>query len=159
MCFSDLQGVPAMSLAMERGEVEAHSNTWSGWKATRADWVTQKKINILVQNMPKSPELPDVPAAEELARNADDRRVIELVVAGNKMGRPFALPPGVPEERVKALHAAFVATMNDRGFRDEAERMGIELDPVRGEAMQELVAQLFATPAPLVELAKPLIGN
>ena len=44
-----------------------------------------------------------VPRAAALARNDDDRRVIELVFSQGIFGRPFVLPPGVPADRVAAL--------------------------------------------------------
>src|SRR5712671_728647 len=106
------QGGNEVSLAMERGEVQARNNTWSSWKATRPQWVSEKKIVVIAQAGPRAPDL-DAPSVEDLARNADDRRVIELVVSGTQLGRPLFITPGVPEDRVKALRAAFDATMND----------------------------------------------
>src|SRR6266566_4755703 len=89
-----------INLAMERGEVEARNNTWSSWKATKPAWLRDKKITVIAQAGPRAPDL-DAPSVEELARNADDRRVIELVVSGTQLGRPLFITPGVPEERVK----------------------------------------------------------
>ena len=40
--FKIVTGYPGgnqINLAMERGEVEARNNTWSSWKATKADWL------------------------------------------------------------------------------------------------------------------------
>ena len=38
-----------INLAMERGEVQARNNTWSSWKATKAAWLKEGKINVIVQ--------------------------------------------------------------------------------------------------------------
>jgi hypothetical protein len=56
---------------MERGEVAGRgSNNWASWKATRADWLRDKKINILVQvGLKKAHDLQDVPLLMDLARN------------------------------------------------------------------------------------------
>ena len=145
-----------INLAMERGEVEARNNTWSSWKATKPLWLRDKKITVIAQAGPRAPDL-DAPSVEELARNADDRRVIELVVSGTQLGRPLFITPGVPEERVKALRAAFDATMKDPEFLAEAASMNFEVDPVRGEALQRIVEQVVSTPKDLAARARHLL--
>ena len=145
-----------INLAMERGEVEARNNTWSSWKATKPLWLRDKKITVIAQAGPRAPDL-DAPSVEELARNADDRRVIELVVSGTQLGRPLFITPGVPEERVKALRAAFDATMKDPEFLAEAASMNFEVDPVRGEALQRIVERVVSTPKDLAAQARHLL--
>ena len=145
-----------INLAMERGEVEARNNTWSSWKATKPAWLRDKKITVIAQAGPRAPDL-DAPSVEELARNADDRRVIELVVSGTQLGRPLFITPGVPEERVKALRAAFDATMKDPEFLAEATSMNFEVDPVRGEALQRIVERVVSTPKDLAARARHLL--
>ena len=145
-----------INLAMERGEVEARNNTWSSWKATKPLWLRDKKITVIAQAGPRAPDL-DAPSVEELARNADDRRVIELVVSGTQLGRPLFITPGVPEERVKTLRAAFDATMKDPEFLAEAAAMNFEVDPVRGEALQRIVERVVSTPKDLAARARHLL--
>ena len=53
--FKIVTGYPGgnqINLAMERGEVEARNNTWSSWKATKADWLKDKKITVIAQAGP-----------------------------------------------------------------------------------------------------------
>ena len=94
-----------INLAMERGEVEARNNTWSSWKATKADWLKDKKITVIAQAGPRAPDL-DAPSVEDAARTPDERQLIELVVSGTQFGRPFATNEA-PPDRVKALRDAF----------------------------------------------------
>src|SRR5687768_12204705 len=50
--FKIVTGYPGgnqINLAMERGEVEARNNTWSSWKATRPQWLKEKRITIVAQ--------------------------------------------------------------------------------------------------------------
>jgi hypothetical protein len=63
-------------------------------------------------------------------RNDDDRKVIELVFSQGMFGRPFVLPPGVPAERVAALRKGFVAALNDKALRAEADKMQLDVDPM-----------------------------
>ena len=145
-----------INLAMERGEVEARNNTWSSWKATKAAWLKDGKIVIIAQAGPKAFDL-DAPSIEALARNADDRQLIALVMSGAQLGRPLATNAGVPPERVAALRAAFAATMKDPEFLAEAAALNFEVNPVLGEPMQNIVEKVLSTPAPVAARAKALL--
>jgi tripartite-type tricarboxylate transporter receptor subunit TctC len=145
-----------INLAMERGEVEARNNTWSSWKATKAAWLKDKKITVIAQAGPRAADL-DVPSVEELARTPDDRKLIELVVSGTRLGRPMATTPDVPEERLAALRAAYRATMADPAFRAEAESLNFEVAPVYGEDLQRIVGEVMSTPKALAARAKHLL--
>lgn len=151
------QGTSQMSLAMERREADGVANTWSSWTGIKPQWVKEKKIHILVQTRPKSKDLPDVPLVEELAKNDDDRKVIELIVSGGEMGKPMALTPNVPAERVKAIRDAFDATMKDPALLKEAAAAKIDVDPVRGVELQKMVEKVLATPKHLAEKARTII--
>ncbi len=158
--FKIVTGYPGgndVNLAMERGEVGARNNTWSSWKVTKPEWLKNKDIEVIVQAGPRAKDLPNVPSVEDLAKNPDDRQIIELVVSGTRLGRPLATTPGVPAERLKALRDAFDATMKDPEFIKQAEQIKVEVDPVSGESIQKVVAQVLATPPHLIERAKPLV--
>lgn len=151
------EGGNAINLAMERGEVQARNNTWSSWKVTKADWLRDKKITVIAYAGPKPKDLPGVPSLSELAKSEDDRKILDLITSGTEFGRPLATTDGVPADRVKALRDAFMATMADKEFLAEAEKLNIEVDPVRGEHMQELAAKLMTTPKSLAARAKAIV--
>jgi tripartite-type tricarboxylate transporter receptor subunit TctC len=162
--FKVILGYPGgndINLAMERGEVSGRgSNSWASWKATRPDWLKEKKINILVQiGLTKAPDLPDVPLLMDLASNPEDKAVLKLLSAPSAIGRPIFTTPGVPEDRVKALRAAFDATIKDPHFLDEAKKAGLEVDPVSGEEMQKIVNDIVATPAPVAKRLAEIIAE
>jgi tripartite-type tricarboxylate transporter receptor subunit TctC len=145
-----------INLAMERGEVQARNNTWSSWKATKAAWLKDGKINVIVQAGPRAPDL-EVPSVEDLARTPDERKLIELVVSGTRLGRPMATTPDVPEDRLAALRAAYRATMADPAFLAEAANLNFEVAPVYGEDMQKIVGEVMSTPKELAARAKHLL--
>jgi tripartite-type tricarboxylate transporter receptor subunit TctC len=134
-----------INLAMERGEVQARINSWSSWKGTRPEWLRDGKIVIIAQGGRRSPELPEVPSVEELAKNDADRQVIEMLMSGASLGRPFAAPPGIPDNRIAALRAAFAAMVEDAQVKAEAAQSKMELDPLSGERMQAMVEALLRT--------------
>ena len=150
------QGGNRINLAMERGEVEARNNTWSSWKTTKKAWLDEKKIVVIAQAGPRAADL-DAPSLEQLAKTPEERQLVELIVSGTLMGRPLAVSPGTPPERVKALRAAYAATMKDPEFLADAKKLNFEVNPVLGEALQQAVAKIVATPKAVAERAKPML--
>jgi hypothetical protein len=112
------------------------TNSWDSWKSLNPTWLTEKKINHLVQTEPKARDL-DIPSVQELARNDEDRQVIALIISGDALGKPLALTPNVPPERVKALRDALTATVKDPEFIKAAAAARIEVNPIRGEGAPE----------------------
>jgi tripartite-type tricarboxylate transporter receptor subunit TctC len=150
-----------INLAMEKGEVDGRgSNAWGAWKATRPDWLRDKKINILVQiGLTKAPDLPDVPLLIDLAANDEDRAIFKLLSASSTIGRPVFTSPGVPPERVKALRDAFDTMVKDPVFLAEADKEHFDINPVAGVQMQRIVADIVATPRPIADRLLQIIGG
>ena len=160
--FKIILGYPGgndVNLALERGEVEVRgSNSWTSWKATRPDWIAEKKINILVQiGLAKAADLPDVPLLMDLAANEDDRRLLRVLSASTHIGRPIFTTPDAPPERVAVLRQAFNAMVRDPAFLEAAKRERFDIDPTTGEAMQKLVAEIVAIPKAQSERLQKII--
>jgi tripartite-type tricarboxylate transporter receptor subunit TctC len=157
--FKIITGYPGgndINLALEKGEVDIRgSNSWASWKGTRAHWLTEKKLNILVQiGLKRDPDLPDVALLMELPSDPDDKAALKLLSAPTTVGRPLFAPPGVPADRIKALRAAFDATMKDPAFIAEAKAAQFDLQPVSGEELQRIVSEIVATPPHIVARLK-----
>jgi ABC-type phosphate/phosphonate transport system substrate-binding protein len=152
------QGNSTMIVAMERGEVDAVSNAWESWKSLSPDWLTDKKINILIQTEPKAKDL-DVPSVQQLARNDDDRKVMDIIVSGDALGKPLAAAPNVPVDRVKALRDAFDATLKDTEFLAAARAAKLEISPISGVQLQEMIEKLLATPKNLTARARAIMAQ
>src|SRR5437762_6265741 len=144
-----------ITLAMQRGEVEARCGwSWSSIKSNHPQWVKDGTIKLLVQlSLDKHADLPDVPLIMDLVKTPEQRAVLRLIFARQVMGRPFLAPPGVPAERLAVLRRAFMETMKDPAFLAEAEKIKLEITPVDGEAVQRLVAEIYATPHEIVRQA------
>jgi tripartite-type tricarboxylate transporter receptor subunit TctC len=148
-----------VNLALERGEVDGRCGwSWSSVKSTRANWVSDKKITILMQlSLAKHPDLPDVPLIIDLAKNDEQRQILKLIFARQSLGRPYLAPPGVPAERVAMLRKAFMDTMSDNEFLAEAEKAQLEITPIAGEAVQKLVAEVYQTPPAIAHKAAEIL--
>ncbi|MYZ48191.1 Bug family tripartite tricarboxylate transporter substrate binding protein [Propylenella binzhouense] len=154
-------GTNEMTLAIERGEVDGRCGwSWNVIKTAQADWVRDKKLNILLQmSLHPIEDLPDVPNVMNIAQTDEQKQVLKLVLGRQVMGRPYAAPPGLPPERAEALRKAFEATMKDPDFLAEAEARGLEVSPITGKELDELVADLYATPKETLAHARAAIGE
>jgi tripartite-type tricarboxylate transporter receptor subunit TctC len=157
--FKLVSGYPGgndITLAMERGEVDGRCGwSWSSVKTNHPQWVKDGTLRLLVQlSLAKHADLPDVPLVMDLVKTEEQKAVLRLVFARQVMGRPFLAPPGVPKERLALLRRAFMETMQDKAFLAEAQKLNLEITPVSGEKVQELVAEMYRTPPEI--LAKAL---
>ena len=150
-----------VGLAMERGEVQGRCGwSWSSVKSTHQKWIDDKKFTILVQlALEKHPDLPDVPLVIDLAKTDEQRQILRLIFARQVMGRPFLAPPGMPPTAPTALRKAFMDTMKDKEFLADTEKAQMEITPVSGEKLDELVNEIYATPKELAEKAAAFIAR
>ena len=158
--FKIVGGYPGgndINIAMERGEVDGRNNTWSSWKVTRPAWVKNNDLAILTFGGPRPADLSGVPSMDELVATDDDRKLVALVFAGTRLGRPYATTPGVPAERVAALRVAFIAAMKDPDLLREAASANVDIDPIAGDSLAQVVADVIATPPHVKERARPLM--
>lgn len=153
----------SITLAMQRGEVNCRAgNSWAGIKSSMPDWVAERKINVLLEwGIEKDPQIAeymghDVPLAGDFAKTEADRRAIDLLVSSVAVGRPFAMPPGVPNERVAAFRTAFDRSMDDPAFRAEAARLQIEVHPLSGEKLQAFATSVAQSDDGVIRRAKEL---
>ena len=93
-------------LAMERGEVDGLCGmSWSTIKSTPSATGSQDhSVNFIVQAaLKKEPEIASVPLATDLVSNPEQLQITKVLLASQAMARPFAAPPGIPEDRKAAL--------------------------------------------------------
>ena len=150
------QSSAEMNLAMERGEIEGNCGLgWTIVKLRKPEWLAEHKINILFQMaLRKHPDLPDVPLISDYAKTPQDRQVFEVLFAPQEMGRPFFAPPDLPPDRLAALRKAFEQTLHDPQFLAEADKLGLEVQFGGGEAIDRLLARVYATPKDVIERVK-----
>jgi tripartite-type tricarboxylate transporter receptor subunit TctC len=161
--FKVINGYPSSAnslLAMEKGELSGFC-AW-GWVAmasTRPDWIRDKKFNVLFQiALQKHPDHQRPPLILDLAKTDEDRQVLELVVAPQSFARPFAAPPGLPQDRADALRKAFDATVTDPEFVKEATKLQLEPELVSAAQLEDILRRLYATPTLIVERAQSALG-
>ena len=130
----------ATMLAMERGEVEGTTVSWSTIRTQRPGWLTDKKITILVQYaLTRHPQLPDVPTALEVATGDRERDLIGLYVSAADVGYAIFTSPDVVASRVQALRDGFDNMVMDEALLAEVAKSQVDFDPAPGVRIQELL--------------------
>lgn len=149
-------------LAIERGEVEGRTVGLSSVRANKPDWLKPgglARVLVVFGRATRFPDYPDAPTARELAKNAEDRNLIEILEIPYALSRPFAAPPDVPPDRVKALQDAFLATHKDPAYLAEAAKLGIEVSPISGDDILRLIDKIAKTPAEQIKRIEKLIAE
>ncbi len=150
-----------ITLAMERGEVSGICGIdWSSLRAQKQDWIRDKRVNIILQIGPdEDPDLTamGVPTIWGFVKDPDTKETLDLILSQQIFGRPFLVPPGVPQERLAILRTAFDATMKDPALLADADKLGIEISAASGKRLEDLVAKLYATDQRIVKRAREAV--
>jgi tripartite-type tricarboxylate transporter receptor subunit TctC len=151
-----------VDLAMQKGEVQGKIGwTWgnlnSGHSAT---WVKDHTVTVFIQlGIERSPHVPaDVPVLGDLARNDADRKLMHLIFGTTATGYPSFLGPDVPKERVEAIRAAFRKTMNDPEFKRILSKQKLEIDPIAGDVIADMVKKIFDVPPEVKKRAREIMS-
>jgi tripartite-type tricarboxylate transporter receptor subunit TctC len=150
-----------MNLAVERKEVDGRGS-WS-WSAFRHDGMPLVKRGELVMlaqmGLAKVPELPQVPLVMDLAKSDEQRRILEVVLAAQAMAWPLFAPAEVPAERVKLLRDAYLSMLKDPQALADAHKTGIEVAPVTGAAINDMLQRVYASSPAAITKARELAGR
>ena len=146
-------GTNAVALAVERGEVDGTINLeWGSIKATRSNWLAEKKIKVLLQiTFNPLSEMSAVPSIEKYIKSTEDRDMLQILLAKQDIGRPFLAPPGVAPEIVAEQRRILEKISKDPEFLAEAEKQRLAIDPSPGTELEALVNRIYAIPQSTIE--------
>jgi tripartite-type tricarboxylate transporter receptor subunit TctC len=145
-------------LAMERGEVDGALTSWHTLNRTRASWIANRDINLLVQYaLQRHREVSDVPTVLDLATTPEARRVFQFYLGNTQIGRSIVAPPGIPADRIKLLRDAFDAMLKDPDFRTEIDKGQAEFDPAAGEQVQRSIGETAGVDKDIAERVQAIL--
>ncbi len=152
-------GGAEINLALERGEADGRIMSWEAAITTYPDWVKEKKIRPVIQAaLRKHANLPDVPIITDYAKSDRDKQALKILLLPQEFGFPFMAPPGVAPEVVAMLREAFDRTMVDPAVVAESKKLQLDLAPVRGSALQDIMAEVYSFSPDVVKRASELMG-
>jgi tripartite-type tricarboxylate transporter receptor subunit TctC len=154
------KGTADIRVAAESGEL---AGTCWGWEAMKVQWsnaLANGSANVVVQALPAAhADLPRVPVAIEVAKTEEAKQLIRVGIHDQSaILRPYALPPKTPKHIVRALRSAFQQTMTDPQFLVEMNQAKLNVDPVKAEAIDAIVARLFRLDSALVAKLKDILA-
>jgi tripartite-type tricarboxylate transporter receptor subunit TctC len=152
-------GTADLNLAMERGEIFGRGASWISVATQAPQYITEKKLKpLVVDGLTREPLIPDVPLMMNVAKTERDRETIAFISSAAEFGRSVFAPPAVPADRVKALRAAFDATMKDPALLATAEQRKIPIEAQDGEALGKVAAKIASSSPEAVSAARRLMG-
>ena len=134
--------------------------SWSSIKSTVSHYLREKFITLLADMSPlRSPELKErgVPWIFDIPMSSSSRDLLGICLSIATPGRSFAAPPGVPADRVRELREAFARTMKDPKFLSEARKAKLEIQPLRGNRVQELLEGIFNSDGKVLERVREIL--
>ena len=158
------QGSREVTLAIEKNEVQGICGL--GWSTVKVQYPDILKGEMFAtvfaqEDLKGHPELnaQNVPLIYSLAKTDEDKQALQMFYAQNAFSRPFILPPGVPADRVEALRTIFLETIADPELQADAQKMNIEAVPTSGAELQQIIANMYATPPAIVARVKQGMGR
>ena len=151
----------AIHLAMENGEVDGRTVELSSVRSTRPGWLLpNSKFKILIQyaRATRLSSLSDATTARELAVDEKARALIEFTEAPFAMAWPYAAPPGIPQDRARALQQAFMAAHRDRQFLEETKPVGIDVSPVGAPDLLRTIRDMSRAPPETFDYVRRLLA-
>jgi tripartite-type tricarboxylate transporter receptor subunit TctC len=153
------KGTAEIRLAAQSGEVSGSCWPWESLRPTWRQALDAGEATVVLQVTEKPrPDLPGVPLALGLARNDEARQLIRAgVIVPTTVSRLYAMPPATPADRVRLLRAAFLKTLSDPEFVNDARQAQLDIDPISGEDVTRLIGELFRMPPSVLTKLKELL--
>jgi len=153
-------GTPAMDHAMESGEIQGRTGTWTSWRDRHPQWITGGMVHILMQvDARRAPDLPNVPRLIDLAENDQQRKMFEYVTYSTLLGAALYAPPGVPADRIKLLRDGFDAVVKDPAFIAEVKAQKLDFEPMDWREVEDAIRRTVSVEPSVVEALKAAFVN
>jgi tripartite-type tricarboxylate transporter receptor subunit TctC len=144
--FKVVHGYPGTNevmVALERGEIDGLYSHEGSIQNTRPDLISSGRIRAVAQTFE---DMPNVPVLSDFLNNPKEKALLALLNAPARIGLPLLAPPGVPADRVEILRKSYAQLVQDKDYREEAEKRGLPVGrALEGAELQKLVAESLST--------------
>jgi putative tricarboxylic transport membrane protein len=101
----------------------------------------------------------DVPQLKDLVRDPSAKALLAVLQSRGDIARLTAGPPGIPQDRLDALRAAFHKAMEDPELQAKAEKLERSVEPAYGDELLEMVKAALNQPPEIVQLLKETLDR
>jgi len=153
------KGTSEIRMAAESGELAGGCWTWDSIRATWTKAIQSGDAVVVLQLLSKPhPELANIPLAQSFAKSDEARQLMQAGVQDPAdYYRPYVLPPRTPKDRVEILRKALQDTMKDPEFLADAAKSRLDIDPVTGTELENLVRGLFKLSPSMISKLKTIL--
>ncbi|MBI4491513.1 MAG: hypothetical protein HY690_01820, partial [Chloroflexi bacterium] len=143
---SGYDGTSTIRLAVDRGEVHGMcGNSWESLVTTSPQEMQDGTYRVILQLLSKKktgvPQA-DAPLVYDFAKTEEGKALIRLGIESQGIyGRPYVLPPGVPQDRVQAVRQAFQDALRDPALLADAEKSRQSITPKSAEEVERLIKE------------------
>lgn len=144
--ISGYDGSNKVRLAMESGEIDGTFTSWDLVEFTdqykSGDW----RVLAQLSDTPIK-GLETMPNMYTYAKTDEQKQMLKYgIFLPNKFARLYVLAPTVPEDRVRALQAAYDKTMTDSEFLAEAQKAKIDMQVLTADQVKQEVLEYLKMP-------------
>jgi tripartite-type tricarboxylate transporter receptor subunit TctC len=145
-----VRGYPGINdaiLAVERGEADG---VLCQKASLRSDMISSGAVVPVFQVMGLEP---GVPLLDDIVTDQNEKALLEMLSAPQRIGLPLIGPPGMPDDRTQILRRSYLNMVASPDYQAEAMKRGLDIgQPNSGEELARFVAtKLAAFPPETIE--------
>jgi tripartite-type tricarboxylate transporter receptor subunit TctC len=152
-----------INLALERGEINGRMLGYNTLATPEGgdNYVKAGKMKpIVTVGLERYKGYPDIPSLADYIKTDTQRAVAKFFLGPMKAGRPFAVPAGVPADRVAAIRKAFADTFQDpeavKAMQIESKLDTVALIPA--EEIEGIVKDIYAVDEKTLAAAREILN-
>jgi tripartite-type tricarboxylate transporter receptor subunit TctC len=153
------RGAGDILIAVDRGEVHGVCMSLGQFRTSEQKFKEGKLRYLLRAEESELPGVPNVPSVYDFAKTDEQKQLMRFIFSSTEFGRPYLFPPGVPKDRVDYMRNAIERAVKNPELLAEAAKMKLDMVYRQPQHLEEVVAQLYATPPALIEKAKEISPN
>jgi hypothetical protein len=158
------RSIPDQFLAVQKGEVGGACQAYISTLLRTQRHLLEgsdpvvKPILFIGQQLPPEKIMQGVPTIDSISDTPTARALFRVIQLMGVISYPYAVAPGVPEDRVAALREGFQRTLADPEFVSEATRTGMLIVPNSGADVTRYVNQMIHAPPDVIGELKRVLG-
>jgi tripartite-type tricarboxylate transporter receptor subunit TctC len=101
----------------------------------------------------------DVPQLKDLVTDPAGKALIAMLQTQGDISRLTAGPPGIPQDRLDALRAAYRNAMEDKELQAKAQKLERSVEPAYGDELLAMIKTALNQPPEIVALLKATLDQ
>ena len=142
-------------LAMMRGEIDGQFASWNSIKQFVAEG-HGLPVMFIAKKQPEG--YGHIPLVQDVVLAPVHKPVVNLMLTVNLLGRPFAGPPSIPDNRLKIIRKAFKKACEDPELLKIAGKLERSIEYTSGEEAYKLAKEIINLSPKMSALIKEAYG-